>query len=96
MDTVDPGLPSMPERTYMILSSTIRLTVLENIFLICSSYCCFEEGDVAEAIRQGYLTLDSDMLDDEDMRDDQAGTTAICVVLKDGKIYCVRIYIYPL
>ncbi|CAF1067072.1 unnamed protein product, partial [Brachionus calyciflorus] len=30
----------------------------------------------------------SDMLEDEDMRDEQAGTTAICVVLKDGKIYC--------
>ena len=27
---------------------------------------------------------------DEDMREDLAGTTAVCVVIKDQKLYCVR------
>lgn len=42
-------------------------------------------------MRKGFLALDTDMLDDEDMKDELAGTTAICVILKDKKIFCVKI-----
>lgn len=48
----------------------------------------FKEGNISEAIRKGFLEIDIDMLNDESMREELAGTTAICVILKDKKIYC--------
>ena len=31
---------------------------------------------------------------DEEMRDDPSGATAVCVLIKNNKIYCVRIFVY--
>jgi protein phosphatase 2C family protein 2/3 len=42
-------------------------------------------------MRKGFLGLDEDMLDDEDMKEELAGTTAVCVILKDKKIYCANV-----
>lgn len=44
--------------------------------------------DIPEAMRTGFLQIDSDMLDDPEMRDELAGTTAICVLVKGNKLYC--------
>lgn len=44
--------------------------------------------DIPEAMREGFLQLDSDMLVDPEMRDELAGTTAICVLIKDNKLFC--------
>lgn len=46
------------------------------------------KGNIAEAIRKGFLGLDEDMLEDEEMKEELAGTTAICVIIKDKKLYC--------
>jgi len=48
----------------------------------------FKNGNIPESFRQGFLGLDEDMLEDEDMKEELAGTTAICVFMKDRKIYC--------
>jgi len=48
----------------------------------------FKDGNITDAIRKGFLALDEDMLGDEDMKEELAGTTAICVIIKDKKIYC--------
>lgn len=48
----------------------------------------YKKGDMVEAIKQGFLEIDSDMLKDENMRDELAGTTAVVVLLKNDKIYC--------
>jgi len=45
-------------------------------------------GNIPEAIRKGFLALDEAMLEDEDMKEEIAGTTAVCVLIKDKKIYC--------
>lgn len=45
-------------------------------------------SNVPDALRKGFLGIDEDMLDDEDMKDELAGTTAVCVIIKDRKIYC--------
>jgi len=47
-----------------------------------------EEGNIETAIRKGFIEFDKEMALDEDMREDLAGTTAICVVIKDNKLYC--------
>ncbi|KAK2563508.1 putative protein phosphatase 2C T23F11.1 [Acropora cervicornis] len=46
------------------------------------------KGNVPEAIKGGFLSCDTDMQKDEQMKDEMAGTTAIVVILKNQKIYC--------
>jgi serine/threonine protein phosphatase PrpC len=48
-----------------------------------------EQGNIESAIRKGYIEFDKEMSLDEDMREDLAGTTAVCVVIKDQKLFCV-------
>lgn len=45
-------------------------------------------NNIPDAMRKGFLGLDEDMLDDDDMKEELAGTTAICVIIKDKRIYC--------
>lgn len=54
------------------------------------SQSAYQRGDIEDAIRISFLELDSDMLIDESMRDELAGTTAVVVLIKNNKIYCVR------
>lgn len=48
------------------------------------------QGNIEAAIRKGYIEFDKEMSLDEDIREDLAGTTAICVIIKDQKLYCVN------
>lgn len=52
------------------------------------NHASFKENNLTDAIKKGFLGIDEDMLDDEEMKDELAGTTAICVIIKDNKIYC--------
>ncbi len=54
----------------------------------------YKKGLIEEAIRLSFLELDSDMLNDDNMRDELAGTTAITVLIKNNKIYCVSIHLF--
>jgi protein phosphatase 2C family protein 2/3 len=54
----------------------------------------YKKGLIEDAIRLSFLDLDSDMLNDDNMRDELAGTTAITVLIKNNKIYCVRIHLF--
>ena len=38
---------------------------------------------------QGFLDVDNAMLQEESLKDELAGTTAVAIVLKDNKLYCV-------
>ena len=51
----------------------------------------YANGDIDEALKQGFLQIDQDMLTDPDMKEELAGTTAISVLLKDSKIYCANV-----
>ncbi|XP_050416346.1 probable protein phosphatase 2C T23F11.1 [Patella vulgata] len=48
----------------------------------------YAQGNISEAIKQGFLTVDEDMLKDDAMKDELAGTTAVIVLLKNRKLYC--------
>jgi serine/threonine protein phosphatase PrpC len=65
--------------------------------LVCY-YICFsedifrfflEQGNIDGAIRKAFIEFDKEMSLDEEMREDLAGTTAICVIIKDQKLFCV-------
>lgn len=47
----------------------------------------YAAGNIEEAMRKGFLQIDQDMLSDSDMREELAGTTAIAIIVKDGKIF---------
>ncbi|CAI5445497.1 unnamed protein product [Caenorhabditis angaria] len=48
----------------------------------------FAEGDIKNALQQGFLDLDQQMRHDEEMKDDVSGTTAVVVVIKEDQVYC--------
>ena len=47
-----------------------------------------EQGDIESALRKGFIDFDREMASDEEIREDLAGTTAICVVIKDNQLFC--------
>ncbi|XP_070554054.1 probable protein phosphatase 2C T23F11.1 isoform X2 [Ptychodera flava] len=48
----------------------------------------YSRGDIEEAIKGGFISIDEDMLEDDLMKDELAGTTAVIVLMKDNKMYC--------
>lgn len=48
----------------------------------------YSEGRIADALKYGFLDLDEDMIKDNDMKDELAGTTANVVLLKGNRIFC--------
>ncbi|VDM95512.1 unnamed protein product [Thelazia callipaeda] len=55
-------------------------------FITSNSY--YAEGNIEDAIKQGFLALDEKMRNDDETRDDMSGTTAVVVLIRDRKIYC--------
>ncbi|OWF39618.1 probable protein phosphatase 2C T23F11.1 [Mizuhopecten yessoensis] len=52
------------------------------------SHPAYSQGNVPEAIRQGFLGLDEEMIKDEAMKEELAGTTAVITIFKGNTIYC--------
>ncbi|KAI1698604.1 protein phosphatase 2C domain-containing protein [Ditylenchus destructor] len=48
----------------------------------------YAQGNLEEAIKQGFLELDEHMQQDEETKEEMSGTTAITVLIKDSIIYC--------
>lgn len=49
------------------------------------------QGNISESIRRGFLALDEEMMKDDLMKDELAGTTAVIILLKGGYLYCVSL-----
>lgn len=50
----------------------------------------YKEGNIEEAMKKGFLELDRVMQTDETLKNAQAGTTVIAVLIKDNVLYSVR------
>eukprot|EP01136_Pigoraptor_vietnamica_P041030 Opistho-1_new@13527 len=48
----------------------------------------YMKGNYEAAIQNGFLKADEDMLTDASMKNVTAGSTAVCILIKDKKIYC--------
>ncbi|CAD5221052.1 unnamed protein product [Bursaphelenchus xylophilus] len=48
----------------------------------------FAKGDIPNAIKSGFLKIDEDLRNDEETKEQMSGTTAVTVLIRDGKIYC--------
>ncbi|XP_022912769.1 probable protein phosphatase 2C T23F11.1 [Onthophagus taurus] len=51
----------------------------------------YKEGKIEDALKQAFLEIDEDMREDEALKREQAGTTAVCVVIKDNKLFCANV-----
>jgi protein phosphatase 2C family protein 2/3 len=51
----------------------------------------YAKGEVEEALRQSFLQIDEQMMQDDETREDSSGTTAITVLIKDSAIYCANV-----
>lgn len=49
------------------------------------------QGNIPAALRNAFLELDQVMLIEESLRDEQAGTTAVVIVIKNNKLYCANV-----
>lgn len=46
--------------------------------------------DVKRALQRGFLDVDDAMLNDESLKEQMAGSTAVAVVVKDDRLYCAN------
>lgn len=51
----------------------------------------YAQNRIAEALKGGFLQLDHDMTQDETMKDELAGTTAVTVLIKNKRLYCANV-----
>lgn len=51
----------------------------------------YKEGNVVEGLKQAFLEIDDAMLNDESLKYEQAGSTAVTVVIKDNKLFCANV-----
>ncbi|XP_066147684.1 probable protein phosphatase 2C T23F11.1 [Euwallacea fornicatus] len=51
----------------------------------------YKEGDIPEAIKRAFLKLDEIMYEEESLKTEQSGSTAIVVVIKDNTLFCANI-----
>ena len=57
-------------------------------------YAPFYQGDIVMAFRNCFLALDKEMLNNKEVRDELAGSTALAVLIKNGKITCVGYFVF--
>ncbi|XP_063236541.1 probable protein phosphatase 2C T23F11.1 [Bacillus rossius redtenbacheri] len=48
----------------------------------------YKDGHIEDAIRQGFLEVDQAMLQEDSLKDELAGTTAIVIIIKDNRLFC--------
>lgn len=48
------------------------------------------EADPGDALQQAFLDIDDAMLEDEQLQEQLAGSTAVTVLIKDNKLYCAN------
>lgn len=51
----------------------------------------YKRGDLTTAMRDAFLMIDNNMKNDENLKDELAGTTAIVVIMKEGKLHTANV-----
>ena len=51
----------------------------------------YKEGNIIDAMKQAFLELDEVMQNEETLKHEQAGSTAITMVIKGNRIFCANV-----
>jgi len=81
----------LPHRTLSLprRSTVIRIIYDKDCWTIRHGYTlhCYVPNETY--LIQGFLDVDNAMLQEESLKEELAGTTAVAIILKDNKLYCV-------
>ena len=61
-----------------------------NLYKLFPNFDSYAEGDYHAALKKSFLETDVKMLEDETMRHDSSGATAVVVYIKGNKVYCAN------
>lgn len=61
----------------------------EHLYKSVTSHELYLEGKIEEALKAVFVEFDEMMFNDEKMRDELAGSTAVVIMIKNNLIYCV-------
>jgi len=81
----------LPHRTVSLprKSTVIRVICDKGCWTIHNGYTLHCYAPNKTYFIQGFLDVDNAMLQEESLKDELAGTTAVAIILKDNKLYCV-------
>ncbi|XP_063916035.1 probable protein phosphatase 2C T23F11.1 [Zophobas morio] len=51
----------------------------------------YKKGDVEEGMKQAFLEIDRVMLDEESLKNEQSGSTAVAIIIKNNLLYCANV-----
>jgi protein phosphatase 2C family protein 2/3 len=51
----------------------------------------YKNGDMGKGIKQAFLEIDRVMLEDESLKNDKSGSTAVAIIIKNGLLYCANV-----
>ncbi|KAF7287195.1 hypothetical protein GWI33_002016 [Rhynchophorus ferrugineus] len=51
----------------------------------------YRDGNIAEALKKAFLELDKVMLNEDSLKNEQSGSTAITVMIKENSLFCANI-----
>lgn len=73
---------------HIVTSKYLGLWVTQFVGLfIRATLHCYASNNIY--FIQGFLDVDNTMLQEESLKDELAGTTAVAIILKENKLYCV-------
>jgi protein phosphatase 2C family protein 2/3 len=51
----------------------------------------YKDGDAEKGMKQAFLEIDRVMLEDETLKNEQSGSTAVAIIIKNGHLYCANV-----
>lgn len=93
--TIQLSLPDDEEASFFAVfdghgGAKVANYASENLFRVLTAHQFYQEGRIEDALKSAFVEFDEMMFNDEKMRDELAGSTAVIVLIKQGNIYCVR------
>jgi protein phosphatase 2C family protein 2/3 len=51
----------------------------------------YKDGDAEKGMKQAFLEIDRVMLEDETLKNEQSGSTAVAIIIKNGLLFCANV-----
>ncbi|KAH9425323.1 hypothetical protein DERP_005928, partial [Dermatophagoides pteronyssinus] len=94
--TILLSMPDDPEASFFAIfdghgGAKVANYASENLHQGLCSHRLYREGQIEEALKNTFIEFDEMMFNNEKMRDELAGSTAVVILIKDHQIYCANI-----
>ncbi|UXI22158.1 ABC transporter [Sarcoptes scabiei] len=94
--TIMLSMPDDPEASFFAVfdghgGSKVASFAAENLHRGLCSNQQYKDGKIEDALKTIFMEFDEMMFNDEKMRDELAGSTAVVILIKNNQIYCANI-----